>query len=226
MSWPKERRCSSCNEPLPEGAIKTRKYCDDKCRKRALRASRRGQTNTENAASVRWHYESLQKQQSRRERELDRVKIAHTHTQRELEKVKRQLANREAYISTQAERVAEARREAAELLIQRDQARQQAAEAQIDPAEYAQTQQFLQEGRAAYKTLRQQYDSMALALDGAVRERESLKEIVRSWDSLCRRLHRETKGVPRSAKDRETLELWEQFRDQMQRSSTAGSEEQ
>lgn len=188
---------------------------------RAARSRARTDRNTDNLESVRWHYEALQRDYAQLRADLSRVIEQREEMVKERAKLERLVAKRDAYISGQAEKIAAARDRSTRLLIERDEAISNRPTGTVDHTKYEQTRQFLEEGRTAYRTLRRQYDELAAGLDSAVRERESLKEVVRSWDTLCQRLHKQTNGTPRNAKDQETLALWRDFRAHMKRQNNA-----
>lgn len=178
---------------------------------------------------MRWQLDQLRRENTRLAARHDRLKDRLKTSRADTAKLERTVAKRDSYISGQAEKIAAARARSTQLLIERDEARAEATaaakSAAIDPADYEQTRQHLEDGRAAYRQLRSHYDELVATLDGAVRERESLKEVVRSWDGLCQRLHKETNGRPRNAKDQETLSLWRDFRAHMKRqTASTGSE--
>lgn len=197
-----------------------------RCRVAAHRAPSRSETVGHN---VRWQLDQVRQENARLRSRHDRLKDALKTSRSDTAKLEGTVAKRDSYISGQAEKIATARARSTQLLIERDEARAEAAaagkSAEIDPADYEQTRQHLEEGRAAYKQLRAQYDELVATLDSAARERESLKEVVRSWDGLCQRLHKETNGKPRNAKDQATLSLWRDFRAHMKRQADpSGSE--
>ena len=207
------RTCIQCSTALPNSSRKDTRYCSNRCRS----AARRERARTESIGpNVRWQLNQLRRENTRLTARHDRLKATLKTSRSDKAKLERLVAKRDSYISGQAQKIAAARGRSTQLLIERDEARAEATaanrSAEIDPAKYEQTRQHLEEGRAAYRALRSQYEELAGALDGAARERESLKEIVRSGDGLCQRLHKETKGNPRSPKDRETLALWADFR--------------
>lgn len=222
MSEPAERTCVGCDYPLPSGSRSTRRYCTATCQKRTRRRRIALATDQGESTATRWHLDDLHKQLSKERAQREREKITSQKRLAEIQHLEREVANRDRYIQQQAQRNAAATRGAASLRIELDTLRaEHQALAAIDPAEVEQLRAHLEEGRSAYQQLRKQYADMSASLHGAVKERESLQNVVRQWDRLCRRLNEQTNGKPRTEKDQDTLATWHAFRKQLGKTSTA-----
>lgn len=210
------RLCSACEQPLPSNARRSRRYCDERCRNRAHRRRTTDASASRQSNAANWHIDKLRKNLRRTESTLESTKQTSQKRAERIEQLERELGNRDRYIQEQAERNATATRRAATLKIELDNLRTaHTAVASIDPAEVEQLRAHLEEGRSAYRELRQQYDAISAGLDGAVRERESLQHVVRQWDRLAKRLNEQTNGKPRTEKDQEILSTWQAFRKQI-----------
>lgn len=208
--------CESCSGPLPEGSRSDRRYCSSACRRRASRRRAAAAHDRGNSPAARWQLDELHRQLSKERTQREREKVTSQKRVEKIEQLQRELGNRDRYIQEQAERNATATRRAATLKIELDTLRtEHAALASIDPAEVEQLRAHLEEGRAAYRQLLQQYDAISAGLDGAVKEREGLQHVVRQWDRLCKRLNEQTNGKPRTERDQEILSTWRDFRQKM-----------
>lgn len=205
--------CAACSGPLPDGSRSDRRYCSAACRRRASRRRSAELNDRDESRSARWHLDNMHRELSKERAQREREKITSQKRAEKITQLERELASRDRYIQEQAERNATATRRAASLKIQLDQLRaDHDARVAIDPAEVQRLRANLEEGRSAYRQLRQSYDKVNNAIEGAVKERESLKHIVRQWDRLCKRLYEQTNGKPRTEKDQEILEMWRLFR--------------
>ena len=210
------RACVGCSAPLPEGSRTSRLYCTPTCRKRTARRRAAEAAEQSESTASRWHLDELHRQLSKERTQREREKITSQKRAEKIEQLERELGNRDRYIQEQAERNATATRRAATLKIELDNLRtEHTALASIDPAEVEQLRAHLEEGRTAYRELRQQYDAISAGLDGAVKEREGLQHVVRQWDRLCKRLNEQTNGKPRTERDQEILSTWRDFRQKM-----------
>lgn len=208
--------CESCSGSLPDGSRSDRRFCSSACRRRASRRRAADAHDRGNSPAARWQLDELHRQLSKERAQRERERLTSQKRAEKIEQLERELGNRDRYIQEQAERNATATRRAATLKIELDNLRtEHAALASIDPAEVEQLRAHLEEGRTAYRELREQYDAISAGLDGAVRERESLQHVVRQWDRLCKRLNEQTNGKPRTEKDQEILSTWQAFRKQI-----------
>lgn len=192
----------------------TRKYCSGRCRE----AARRKRSRSENIGNnVRWQLDKQRQENADLSVTNDRLTQALNRQKNANRRMQTTLANRDAYIQGQAEKIAAARRRASQLLIERDEARREADRSIVDPDKYEELLKNFQSLETAHRSLQERYDDIAEALEGAAQEREFFRQVVRSWDRLCNVLYKQVKGDPRSEKDRETLQLWTRFREQVGR---------
>ena len=73
----------------------------------------------------------------------------------------------------------------------------------------------LDEGRQAYRELRTQYGELVSTLDQVAAERKTLQSIVKDWGRMCARLAKVDDPQKLSAKDRDSVKMWQKFRESM-----------
>lgn len=195
--------------PLPSDARSDKRYCSAKCRQRVSRTRRRGEVAGPN---VGWYLDQERKESARLRTSLEKTRKALDKQRDRSVSLQTQIDRRDDYIKEQASKVAAARQRATQLLIERDAARQLANSESVNGDEVALLSKENRQLKEALKDLEQRYSTVTEALDVAVKEREFMRQVVRSWDGLCKRLYKSVNGSPRTEKDETTLDLWVRFR--------------
>jgi len=210
------RRCAYCRAPLDESSRSTRRYCAASCRVAANRERRRSNVNQATGGGARDEdVARLRRQVRHLEARLD-----HAHQQRErdrqaIRRAERRADRAEKQLQQQAQRIAETRNQNARITAQRDEARRQLGDAPCTAEEFQDVRRKLDEGRQAYRELRTQYGELVSTLDQVAAERKTLQSIVKDWGRMCARLAKVDDPQKLSAKDRDSVKMWQKFRESM-----------
>lgn len=219
------KKCEACFQELPSGAHPRKKYCDRRCLDRAAKQRQRGASGPKTEVHrLRQLLVSAERESARRETLLASARERYADSQKENEKLRTQLRrtkrDAEEVVISQANQTVAVRRQLAAMSAKAlDLKPSSTANTNVsqDDAELWQRQidqlrGRLKAGNSAYSELNQRYKTLQVAAESAASERAQVKDMVRQWDALCRRLNAQVHGRPKTDQDRTILATWSQFR--------------
>ena len=211
-----QRSCEHCAHALPPDADVRQRYCDHACRSAAYRA-RKAATPTHPAmARVAELTELLTAAETR----VGQLTASNRRKSEQIMSLARRLADdrRSAAraIRGQAERTVTVREDrdalATELSALNRSWTLAGLPADITPAYVANLKEQLATRTRQYDELVVRHQRLTAAAELAATERKHLQEVVRQWDTLCRRLAKAVTGRPVTAVDKRILATHARFR--------------
>lgn len=213
------RRCESCGTKLPEGSRKNKRFCNAACQKADARRRTRPTASTTARAAPRDLLAVVSAQLVQAETALAQNRSRLWDRDRELAELRVQLAEarRSATMALvgQAKRTAGVRDRLATATGELSALRRKWSntdEARVATDEMTGLREQLATVQDKYGQLSTRYQELYEAGDLAATERQQLQEVVRQWDTLCKRLYKTTGGQPAAVVDRDILATWARFR--------------
>lgn len=219
------KKCEACFQELPRDAHARKKYCDRRCLDRAAKQRQRGASGQKTELHrLRQLLASAERESARKETLLASSRERHERSQKENAKLRTQLrrTQRDAdeVVISQANQTVAVRKQLATMSAKVLDLQTSSTATTNDSPDDAERWQHqidqlrsrLKAGNSAYAELNQRHKTLQAAAESAAAERAQVKDMVRQWDALCRRLNAQVHGRPKTDQDRTILATWSQFR--------------